>query len=222
MPTRTRALARRFPYSVLMSLRLCRPWRDAILVEQTRKYLRHPVRAGISAPPCVAESSSNVPRRPTHNKRMRITNATVRYRVSGDNYIGRKNDTELRAIRWQREITPAMHFFSLLQGRNYRAKLLTRQGASWTPRSGTELTRLFRFSCLLIIIASFFSYWSSLSHLKEYFYFNFSYLIIYINKSFFFLSLSLKLARSPSIKLKEYTKSRRYNLESLYFWAAWL
>lgn len=47
----------------------------------------------------------------THNKRMRITNAAVRYRVSGDNYIGRKNDTELRAIRWQREITPAMHFF---------------------------------------------------------------------------------------------------------------
>lgn len=67
----------------------------------------------------------------THNKRMRITNAAVRYRVSGDNYIGRKNDTELRAIRWQREITPAMHFFfSLLQGRNYRAKLLTRRGAS--------------------------------------------------------------------------------------------
>lgn len=83
--------------------------------------------AQVSSRPCCREP--RVTHR-THNKRMRITNATVRYRVSGDNYIGRKNDTELRASRWQREITLAMHFFPLLRGRNYRAKLLTRRGAS--------------------------------------------------------------------------------------------
>lgn len=130
----------------------CRTNSEIFATPCTRRYLRAAVRC--------RESASNVPRRSTHNKRMRITNATVRYRVSGDNYIGRKNDTELRAIRWQREITPAMHFFfSLLQGRNYRAKLLTRRGASWTPRSGTELTRccLSGFSCLLIIASSFLS-----------------------------------------------------------------
>lgn len=58
----------------------------------------------------------------THNKRMRITNAIVRYRVSGNNYIGRKNDTELRASRWQREITLAMHFFFL----SYEGEIIVR------------------------------------------------------------------------------------------------
>jgi len=36
--------------------------------------------------------------------------------VFENNYIGRKNDTELRASRWQREITLAMHFFLFYEG----------------------------------------------------------------------------------------------------------
>jgi len=84
----------------------------------------------------------------THNKRMRITNVTVRYRVSGDNYIGRKNDTELRASRWQREITLAMHFFSSLTREKLSCETAytARSFLNATKRHGT--TCLSGFSCL--------------------------------------------------------------------------
>lgn len=88
----------------------------------------------------------------THNKRMRITNATVRYRVSGNNYIGRKNDTELRASRWQREITLAMHFFSSLTREKLSCETayMARSFLNATKRHGT--TCLSGFSCLLCLL----------------------------------------------------------------------
>jgi len=100
-PTRSAARARAVVSRIRFSCRGGLADRDeiAILVEQTREYLRHP------------EYERGASGAPAHNKGTRITNASVRYRVFGRNYIGRKNDTELRAIRWQREITPAMRSF---------------------------------------------------------------------------------------------------------------
>lgn len=105
--------------------------------------MRHPARAGILA---AVLPRARVTHR-THNKRMRITNASVRYRVSGDNYIGRKNDTELRASRWQREITLAMHFFSSLT----REKLSCE--TAYTARSFLNAAKRHGATCLSLSLS---------------------------------------------------------------------
>jgi hypothetical protein len=73
--------------------------------------------------------------------------------VFGYNYIGRKNDTELRAIRWQREITPAMRsfLFSLGEGEIIVRNCL--HGAAPSTERCTESPAcLAGFSCPSIIL----------------------------------------------------------------------
>lgn len=163
-PTRTRARAS-FPVfgshvaaalSTVTRCDTCRTNSEIFATTCTRRYPRGP-----------AFPRAQVTHR-THNKRMRITNATVRYRVFGDNYIGRKNDTELTCKPMAAgDYAGDAFFFLFYEGeiivRNclHGEELLERS----TKRHGT--TCLSGFSCFSCVLFPYFRLQLIISILKH-------------------------------------------------------
>lgn len=159
MPTRTRARAS-FPVfgshvaatlSTVTRCDTCQTNSEIFATPCTRRYLRPPgaERRG------VAVSAGNAPRQPMHNEGMRITNATVRYRVSGRiitsvermirNYA--QSDGSGR-LRWR------CIFFHSYKGEIIVRNCLHGAEPRETPRSGTKSFRCpSGFSCLSHTVA---------------------------------------------------------------------